>query len=295
MVVVRFRTSVDRIFRSWAGFASHFIGECFDLAKPYIDQAYDGFDPLVRFVAAQLYIDCHLSSESVLLLVREQKEWDADVIARSVMEGSLKLTYMLEGSPEEAKAKAEEYWHVLPLFHVIKHSERAKQLLDALPNPDSTEWQPFRDLMVEDAEVGEIRARFSRQDRQALEEKWSFSGLCRTFARSDKSERRNLAHLAHGYGMSSHLLHKDADGVGMVWDRYRREPHRQDAAKLGHSARLVSDMCAFSQLRLFSLLQACGQPTQGIKSIEERYADKLFSELKQASSQFIGVEYGTRT
>jgi hypothetical protein len=271
------------------------MGECFDVAKPYIDQAYDGFDPFVRFVAAQLYIDCHLSSESVLFLVREQKEWDADVIARSVMEGSLKLTYMLEGSAEGAKAKADEYWNVLPLFHAIKRFERARQLLDALPNPDAAEWQPFRDLMVEDAEVSAIRARFSRQDRQVLEEKWSFSGLCRNFAKSEISERRNLAHLAHGYGMSSHLLHKDADGVGMVWERHRREPDRQDAARLGHSARLVSDVCAFSQLRLFSLLRACGQPTQGIKSVEDRYTDNLFSELKKANSQFIGVEYATRS
>lgn len=286
---------MDRIFGSWAGLASHFIEDCFDLAKPYLDQAYDGLDPLVRFVAAQLYIDCHLSSESVLLLVREKREWDADVIARSVMEGSLKLTYMLDGSAEEVKAKADEYWNVLPLFRAIKHSERAKSFLDSLPNSNASEWQPFHDLLVEDAEVVELRARFSRQDRQALEEKWSFSGLCRTFARSENSERRNLAHLAHGYGMSSHLLHKDADGVGMVWDRYRRETLRQDAARLGHSARLVSDVCAFSQLRLFSLLRACGQPTQGIKSLEERYTDNLFSELKKAESQFMDVEYETRT
>jgi hypothetical protein len=93
--------------------------------------------------------------------------------------------------------------------------------------------------------------------------------------------------------MSSHLLHKDADGIGMVWDRFRREPHRQVAAKLGHSARLVSDVCAFAQLRLFSLLRACGQPTQQVISIEHRYVDSLFSELRKAGRQFIDVEYQT--
>lgn len=41
--------------------------------------------------------------------------------------------------------------------------------------------------------------------------------------------------------MSSHLLHKDADGIGMVWDRYGRDSVRQSAAKLGQSARVVSD------------------------------------------------------
>jgi hypothetical protein len=286
---------VDRILASWAALASHFIGDCFDLARPYIDKAYDGLDPLVRFVAAQLYIDCHLSSESVLLLVREQKEWDADIIARSVLEGSLKLTYLLEGTAEEGKAKAHEYWYVLPLFHTIRRSERARQLLDAVLNPDGPEWQPFRALLVESAEVAEVRARFSRKERQSLEEKWSFSGLCRAFAQTGQSERGNLAHLAHGYGMSSHLLHKDADGIGMVWDRYGRDPGRQNAAKLGHTARLVAEICAFSQLRLFALLRACKQSTEAMKGLEDRYAESLFTELKKASSQFIDVEYGART
>jgi hypothetical protein len=265
------------------------------LAKPYIDDGYEGFDPLVRFVTAQLYIDCHLSSESVLLLVRAQKEWDADVIARSVMEGSLKYTYMLEGKPEEIRAKVHEYWTLLPRFYAIKHSDRAKQLLEVLPNPKDPEWQSFRDLIVEDSEIAEARTQFSRQERQTLEERWSFSGLCRAFAKSENSERRKLAHLAHGYGMSSHLLHKDADAIGMVWERHRREPHRQDAVRLGHSARLVSDVCAFAQLRLFCLLRACGQPTKGITDIEKRYAVSLFSELKKASRQFINVEYEGRT
>lgn len=66
---------MEQVLRSWAGLASHYIGRCFDHAKAYIDNDYAGLDPLVRFVVAQLYIDCHLSSESVLLLVLNQKEW----------------------------------------------------------------------------------------------------------------------------------------------------------------------------------------------------------------------------
>jgi hypothetical protein len=288
------RAPADRIVGSWAGLASHFIGECFDMAKLFIDQSHEGLDPLVRFVSAQLYIECHLSSESALLLVRAQKEWDAEVIARSVMEGSLKLMYMFEGTPEEIRTKVHEYWNVLPLFYAIRHSERAKQILDALPESDRGKWeQSFRDLLVPDSEINETRARFSRQARQTLEEKWSFSGLCKEFAQSEKSERRKLVHLAHNYGMSSHLLHKDGDGIGMAWDRRGREPQRQDAAKLGHNARLVSDICVFSQLRLFSLLRACGQPTEGVHSVRERYSDQLFSELEKAGSKFVSVEYQT--
>jgi hypothetical protein len=104
-----------------------------------------------------------------------------------------------------------------------------------------------------------------------------------------------FAHLAHGYGMSSHLLHKDADGVGMVWERYGRDFERQTAVKLGHSARVVSDVCTFAQLRLFMLLRACNQPTQALREIEDRYAVTLFSELTKANHMFTEAEYSKRT
>jgi len=72
--------------------ASHLIGEYFDFAKPYIDKEFRGLELKVRFVSAQLFIDCHLTSESILLLVRAEKEWDAELLARSVVEGTLNMS-----------------------------------------------------------------------------------------------------------------------------------------------------------------------------------------------------------
>lgn len=282
---------MEKIFLSWAGLASHLIGDCFDHAKPFIANDYPDLDPQVRFVAAQLFIDCHLSSESILLLIREQKEWDADIITRALTEGSLKFTYMLDGSAEEVKAKVSEYWELLPEFYAIRHSERAKQFLDEVPNPDSPEWHPFRDLIIDDAKIQNTRNLYSRQERQAIEERWSFAGICKAFALSDSSGKKLFAHLAHGYGMSSHLLHKDADGIGMVWERYTRPPERQAAVKMGHAARIVSDVCSFAQLRLYSLLRTCQQPTEIIHEIEERYS-LLFAEIKKANHVFNNTEYG---
>jgi hypothetical protein len=283
---------MNRILSSWVGLASHCIGECFDLGRPYIDESNESLEPLVRFVAAQLYIDCHLSSESTLLLVREGKEWDADLIARSVMEGSFKFTYMLDGTENEVRAKADEYWNVLPRFSAIRHSDRAKQLLEAVQSPEDIEWAPFRDLLLKDSEIATTRAEFSREYRRALEERWSFSGLCKEFAKSKNRARRQLVHLAHGYGMSSHLLHKDADGVGIVWERFRRDPERREVATLAHCARVVSDVCAFSELRLFCLLSTRGDSINGLRDVRKRYEEPLFSELRKAANQFNAIEYG---
>lgn len=276
---------------AWTSHASHLIGECFDAAKPMLEEGYAGLPPLARFVCAQLFIDCNLSSESALLLIRAEKEWDADLIARSVMEGSFKFTYMLQGEPEEIEEKANEFWHVLPLFYAIRHGENVKKMFQHLPDPNAPDWQPFQDLRMSDEEVAAIRARYSRSERQALEEKWSFVGLCRSFAASDNPGLKAFAGLSHGYTMSSHLLHKDADGIGMVWERYRRSPERQLAVRMGHSARVVSDVCSFAKLRLFSLLKACGGSQDALRAIESRY-HHLDGELTAAIARFNQVEYG---
>lgn len=275
---------------SWASDASHFIGECFDNAKPFLDQDYQGLPAEVRFVIAQLYIDCHLSSESVLILVQSEKEWDADLIARSVMEGSIKLVYMLQGSILEVEAKVNEYWNVLPLFNSIRHSEHSKGLLKAVEQPDSAEWLPIHSLVMREEEVESIRSQYSRQARRGIEERWSFTGICRSLSSNPKAGHKDLVHLAHGYAMSSHLVHKDADGVGMVWERARRGGVSQLAVTEAHAARIVSDLCTFAKFRLWSLLKATSQPVTTLAQLDEKYAP-LFQGLSQANSSFTKVEY----
>lgn len=278
---------------AWTAVASHYIGECFDVAKPFLDKSYDGLPPLVRFVIAQLFIDCHLSTESSLLLIRAGKEWDADIISRAVLEGSLKLTYMLLGSATEIEQKVEEYWSILPEFSAIRHSENAKKVLISSRDPNAPEMQTFRDLVMDDQAVEKIRNRFSRVQRRELEEKWSFTGICKTFASSTDKRLHKVVGLAHNYAMSSHLLHKDADGVGMVWDRAIRESHRLEAVTIGHAARILSDACNFSYLRLCFLLNACGQTRQELDGLHDR-VQPLMDELNEALQHFYHVEYGFR-
>lgn len=281
---------MDRDPGIWAGLASYWIGDSFDYAKPYIAKDYSGLNPLVRFVVAQLYIDCHLSSESVLLLIREGKVWDADLITRSVMEGSVKFTHLLTGTAEQVYEKVNEYWNVLPVFKRIKHSENAKKLLENIPNPEGPEWQPIWELVISDVEYEQIRMQYNRKDRRALEEKWSFSGIMKSLTKSEPPWITPLVGLMHNYTISSHLVHKDADGVGMVWERNMRDSSRRDAVTIGHAARLVSDICTYANLRLLVLLRACGQETDVVQSLQTKY-EELSAALSRANTEFNETEY----
>jgi hypothetical protein len=276
---------------TWTCGASQFIGECFDGARPFIDQNYDGLDPYLRFVSAQLFIDCQLTSESVLILVREGKEWDADLVNRSLMEGSIKYVYMLLGDAPEMVRKAREYWEILPRFAAIRRSDRVKRFIREIPGAGSLQWRPFHDLVLSDQEVEVARQGMNRKQRAALEETWSFFGITRQFLATGDEALGLLVHLAHGYGTSSHLIHKDGDGVAMVWERYRRESADRTSVRLAHAARVVSDVCAFAKIRLLRLLVACHADTASVHEVEERYR-WLTCELDRAYVQFSKTEYG---
>lgn len=284
---------MDEIYKDWSSLASHYIGECYDVAKPYIEPDCAGLDPYVRFVIAQLFISCHLSSESALILVRNGKEWDSDVICRSVLEGSIKFVYLLNGDDASRKQRAEEYWELLPSFSAIKRSDRARALLSALENSEDESWRPFWDLIVESEEIETIRSRYNKKQRHIIEQRWSFTDIVKDFSKEDLPGLNLLVHLSHGYVMSSHVLHMDGDGVGMIWERYQRSPENYYAISIAHAARVVSDVCSFSALRLARLLKACGAKIDSIEEIHTRYTD-LFADLKEANKYFNAVEYDSK-
>lgn len=281
---------IGKILNSWAGLASHFIGECYDFSRPYIENDSEFWSPQVRFISSQLFIDCHLTSESVLLLLTSVKEWDADLIARSVIEGTMKYVYMITGTDEEKIQKTDEYWNILPSFSNIKMSERLKKFLEVVANPDSSEWRAFKDLILTDEQVELIRKDYPKSKRQELEQRWSFSGITKQFANSNDSNLINCSVWAHGYGMSSHLLHKDGLGVSIIRERNLRNSDREGSIKLAHAARIISDICILSELRIRYLLKVHQEEPRILIDLRKKY-DLLFSETKRATESFNSAEY----
>ena len=100
--------------------------------------------------------------------------------------------------------------------------------------------------------------------------------------------------MLYSYGMSSHVLHQDCDGVGMVWDRICRSDERREAIELAHGAREVSDLSMMGALRYFMLLQASGASKTKVKSLAKREFSKCKHYIRAAdrfSREWKKVEY----
>jgi len=283
---------MDDKLKHWTALASHYIGEHFDHCKPLLDKDYQGMHPLVRFVSTQLYLSCHFSTEGSLILLRQGQEWDSEIINRSIIEGVVKYIFMLQGTEDEVLEKVNEYWEVLPSYSSVKRSDRVSSLLEAVNSDDLHNWKSLEDLKLTESDIDSIRDGTNKQQRKLLEQKWSFSTIIQGFSKSGDKSLEPLVYLAYNFGMSSHLIHKDGDGVAMVWERCTRDSVRQNAVKLSHLARAISDLCTFAEVRSMILHKCCGEKYDFTDNLRESYSS-LFSELKIAFEDFNKVEYET--
>jgi hypothetical protein len=246
-------------------------------------------DPTSGFVLQQLALSCHATGESALILIGSVRLWDAEMLIRSVFEGTFKFAYLCGGTAADRSARANEYWEVLPAITRLKRHQRAQQLLAALDKPDADEWRPIRELMLDPSEVAALQAKYPKTHRQQVEHKWSFFEIAHMLDKENGTAGA-LRHLMYGYGMASHQIHQDGDAIGMIWDREQREPERRDAVELAHGCRMLSDLLVMSMLRAVSLSRAVGVDLGSVKDADRAH-EAFRSELHAAQSEWHRVEY----
>ena len=268
----------------WMTVSSHLLGEYYDLASSIFSNCSEKLPCLVHFVLAQLFLQCHLTSESIIFLLGERKEWDASILLRSVMEGTAKYLYILQGNKNETLDKAYEFWCVLPEIADIKHSDRVKDLYTKLAIPQKS---PFADLVLDEQEHKSILNKYSRADRKKIEQRWAFSEILKSFENTDLESFKALF---FEYGMCSHLAHMDAVGIGMIRERFAASPSDRDIIQLAHTAKIIYAICFLGKIRTQILLTKLNQSLEPLLQLEQKYSE-LYKELLEAEKIFCETEY----
>jgi|ERR1017187_2274207 hypothetical protein len=274
----------------WAGETSFWIADVLELCRPMLSEK-SSLDDHTKYVLWQLAASCHSTSESALLLVCNVRLWDADVLVRSVVEGTLKFVFLTIGTEAERKIKIEEFDTHLAAFGQMKRHQRLEEFLAIVDDPNADEWKPFRDMLLTNDRLAEFREAYPRKTRQQLEQKWSFGGICAALRKSGQKGIDSFGHMLFNYGLSSHVAHQDTDGIGMVWDRNNRSERRRIAVELAHGGRLVGDIATMAWLRAHTLFQFVGADRQPLKDMWKR-REVIAQETADAVKHFHEVEYG---
>jgi hypothetical protein len=253
---------------------------------------YSGWTPAEGRALGHLLTASARSSESVMLLCAYGQLWDAEVVARSVLEGSLKFAYILQDRAKFQR-RLREYAEDLFQIGILKDHQKAADFLAAMPNPDSEEWKPLRDILISEAEQDRIGKQFPSDVRRALETQWGFTCLLRALTTSEAG-LPELKSLAHGYSVASHIQHADYTGTSIAFDRDTRSHERRDAIHFAHLEKLISTVLASLMLRLGVGYRFVQQDVTPLKTAAEKIA-ALKRSFGTPYGDWMRIEYGAKS
>lgn len=232
---------------------------------------------------------CLGSSGTVLHLVEGLRLWDAELVMRSVVEGTVKFGYLLE-SPATFTARCIEFSDALPAIAWLRRHSRAAEALKALGGADEADARPFRDLLLSEDELAGIRAAYPREMRKDIERRWGFTALVDAVSKEGGAFGPTARLLLHGYSVASELQHMSHTGTDMPLERDKRSDERRKAIEFAHAAKLVEDCFHFTFLRVIVILRFLKRKTDVLKQVELRHAS-LIEELEQAAQEWKRIEY----
>lgn len=232
---------------------------------------------------------CARSSESVVLLCAYGQLWDAEVVSRSVCEGTLKFMYLLQ-AVNTFQQRHDEY--AMDLFYIglLKDHKKAEELLAAVPDSDARYWKPIQERLLSPDELLDIESRFDKQARRSLDTKWGFSGLIGQLTRSGDPAFSNISCFSHGYSMSSHLMHADSIGTSIALERDLRSSERRQKLHLSHLVGLLSSQVEYLYMRLMIGYRFTGNPLDDLVGAEVKIR-ALKDKFGTAYEDWLNCEY----
>lgn len=245
--------------------------------------------PEQSFSIGALFTACLRTSGSALILVENGRVWDADILMRSTMEGSIKSIFLLSNK-DLFDERYKEFSDTLFDIEGIKQHAKAEALLKVIKDSDSDQWRPIREMLLPESMRDEISKKYPRSTRRAIETKWGFTGLIEQLSKEDIPAANLFVMLLHGYSMASHHLHADYTGVCSALERDYRDEKKMHFVYTAHAARIVSDAFWLSYARVHAAYKFFNISVEPLQKLIRDYED-FNNELSQSVDEWGRVEY----
>lgn len=255
--------------------------ELFGVIKENLDES-NRILPIIKFVLSRL--------ETVTNLTLNDKLWDAEIILRSAFETTVKLVFITTSTGLERETKLEEYWTSLSQINSIKQSEQAKRNM-LFFGESEIHRLAYSPLILSEEKESELRKKWSKAERQKVEQKWSFTEMINQISKKNAgTPLEMILGLGHTYRLGSHVIHGDETGILIIEERESRTREEQDKAHRGHYLRLFSDalsICSIIGIETMVFLGLFNKKhyfienvarLKEIEALEEKYKGKVFDD-----------------
>lgn len=248
----------------------------FSLVPLYKEENSDGQD-----VVVPLFTALHASSQNILVLLRIQTALhDADVLLRTVMEGTIKYCYLMNGTKDERHEKYVEYKQVLTEIEKISDHVKAIEAVKILKEFSINNTLPFEVNILSDEEIRLLQAKYNSKFKTRIKGKWSYQALLKELASNRPEYKAQLGTIAT-YSLSSHFCHYDWIGVSsrfaQLESAYKEKDEIYDVV---HCYRILSNTLSFEMFRASEYMRGNSFHSEHTLSI----IDKIFALLYKIDS-----------
>lgn len=236
-------------------------------------------------VVVPLFTSLHSTSESILILLINQAIFDADVLLRTVMEGTIKYCYLMTGTEDEKKEKYIEYKVKLTDIDKILDHHKAVEAVDILKEFSQNSTKPFDLSVLSDEELAVLMKKYPKKERDALKRKWSYQSLLRSLAHSYLEYEAQLGTVST-YSLTSHFCHYDWTGLSsrnvQIMNSVKTDAIIFD---IMHCNRILSNVLSMELFRVAEYIRGNGFCSQEVTTLYLEVCefvitlDKLGNEL----------------
>ncbi len=268
---------------------NQFINEIDDLIKELIfslSPLYKkGFSDTQR-ITVPLFTALHSTSESILILLQNQAVFDADILLRCLMEGTVKYCYLMNGTDNEREEKYREYSIILFEIDKLTDHNKAKEAIKVLKEFSQNNLTPFEAMILSDEEAASLTTKYPSSQRHRITQKWNYQSLLKDLARDHKEYEAQLGTLST-YATTSHFCHFDWTGVSARLEQIMNSPDESNVLfDYAHTLRILSNVISLYLFRVIEYMRGNQYSTRELTEICA-HGFELASELDREQNQLL--------
>lgn len=207
-------------------------------------------------VTVPLFTSLHSTSESVFVLLLNHAVFDADVLLRTIMEGTIKYCYLMTGEKEARIKKYEEYKTVLPDIYKLRDHRKAKETIEIVKLYSKNDIRPFLLSILDEETIEKLSKKYSKNEIKQIENQWSYRAILKYLGNIYPDEYAAQWGTLYTYSFSSHIAHFDWDGVGARAESMQNSITEDgDIADITHAFRIISNVLSMELFRVMEYMR----------------------------------------
>lgn len=218
-------------------------------------------------VIYSLFYTLNQTSESTLILLENKAIFDADILLRCVLEGTIKLCYLLNGNKDQQKRNFDEYKLLQQNEENTEHRNIIKTR-DAI-NKFEGENRLLFDSLFNSLKQEELEAEWrnlERKEQNKIINKWKFNNLLDTLKESPEYEAQEGLRLH--YSRACHFAHFDITGVTTRFDISQiSEQNLLEIEELEYGLRIISNLLSCTIFRTAEAARAIPSQKDNLRNV----------------------------